>query len=214
MEMLSTTSLWLVLVTKYLSIYHSHWINNIDEEKVVTRFKWTLATLPEVLVTIEFLVLSNMKDLDTFEIFRGLQPTSESGVEVMPLLAYPFLLITGLVLQTRLELDHISHEEDGCLASILKVFDFKKQAHENPKSPYKINALRLLFGLCLGFIFLAMYTMLKRVQQLKNTFVVYHVIFLSIGPSIFVYFHDGLKNIATTRIKSCFAHQDLFMLKI
>ncbi len=109
-------------------------------------------------------------------------------------------IVTGILLQVRIELDSIVHNEQGCLSSIRRFFCSNGNQPASG-SPYHLNILRLVLGLGLGIGLLTALAALGKPGDFKNVFVANFVIAYGICPAVFVYNHDELRALAWNKLK-------------
>ncbi len=191
----------IVLVVKYLSIYHSSYIHSLNEESAIKILRSFLLIMPPVLVSIEYSYLTGIKDTQVFHIYMGSKSASDHKMEVLSLAVYFITLITGLVLQTRIELDHLSYHEATCLS---KFKNFFSTSNHNIDGEYKLSATRIIFAMGTLFIVFISYIILVGIENGKTIAIIYHVMFLTVSPTTFVLCHGTLRTIVTNQLQSCF----------
>ncbi len=109
-------------MSKYLTIYHGHVVDSLNEELAVKRLRWILAIGPALMTAIEFAYFSDIHQLAEFQVFRHLEKRLDATMEVTKIVVHVVVLITGIILQFRIELDHLTHHDGGCLSSIKSYF--------------------------------------------------------------------------------------------
>ena len=110
-------------VVKYLSVYHFHLLNNLDEDKLIQKAQRALFLLPIFNGIIEYTFLIDIQRTQAFHMFSSSKDTiinSDASVEPMKVVIVIITFVSMLILQIRLELDHLRFGEDSVLAGFLK----------------------------------------------------------------------------------------------
>ena len=203
MTWISATAI--VLMTKYLSIYHSSYIHSLNEESVLKALRSFLLILPPVLVLIEYSYITRIKDTQMFHMYMGSKSASSYKLEVLSLAVHFITLITGVVLQTRIELDHLSYHEATCLSKLKNFFSPSSHNIEEDLSQhqlsYKLSATRIIFVVGTFFIVFIFYSVLVGSLDGKTIGIIYHVIFLTVCPTTFVLCHQTLRKLAFNKLR-------------
>ncbi len=208
---------FILLIIKYLSIYHSSIIHSLNEETAMIIIRIFLLLLPPIIVPIEYSYFTNLKDTAPFQMYMGLEPANDSKVEVTSVIVYFTTILSGIVLQTRIELDHLTHQEDGCLSTI-KNFLSANQGTVNPNQslelPYKLSAVRMIFAACMSLVLYLLANVVFGVNDIKNIILAYSVIFLTVCPSTFVLCHQALRTLAINKVKSLCCDDNIFTVTV
>ncbi len=193
-----------ILMTKYLSIYHSHWIQALNEEKAIRYLTMILLLLPIFLVSIELAYLSNIEDLSTYQFLLLGTVTSSGKSEIMTTLLHMINFALAIILQVRNELDHHTYNESyGCLHAIRQCCRFREtgNASNDNDNDSQLSLIRQAFGVCALLTSIAIYHMTIGAQNLKNTFAICGFIFHCGIPGLFIYNHKSIRALAVSIIQ-------------
>ncbi len=159
-----------------------------------------MVLLPAILVVIELVYFSNVKDLAAFHVFSGLKKNEASKVNVTFVSVHLLVLLTGIILQWRIERDHVAHQDgDGCIAMFKNIF---LQLGNDINSGYKIIVLRVVLVIGCGLALLSIYGAFfaNDSNDHRNNVLLYHVLLFSVFPSWFVYNHKNLRALAKKQL--------------
>ncbi len=204
------TTIWFILATKYLTVYHGYIINGLNEAETVKILKWTIALLPAMLVATELGFFSNRKDLVAYQMFSGQKKSPDAGINVIYVGTHIFVLLTWIILHSRIELDHLAHKDGaGCFASVQHLLVIVGNPHA---SEYKMKSLRLVLVLGLGLTLLSIYGYTFNVGTTgqKNNLLIYHITVISLFPSLYVYNHKNLRTLAKKQLQ---LHDSMIFLR-
>ncbi len=190
-----------VLVTKYLSIYHSQWVFALNDERAMGLLKSTVWTLPLILTVLEYTALTRIQDTPMFWMLMGTdhdEVVSQKHEVTRSIMSVALVLGTA-GLQLRLEYDNFIHGENPncCLHLIFRLFQQQHPNNQNESDPleYKMSILR--FAACfttllVGTVNLLFWTYDGFIDT--NKLIVFGFVFVNIlMPSLFIYNHQGLR---------------------
>ena len=200
------TAMFLNIGTKFLSIYFQTFIADLDENQSIFRVKSCVFGLPWLLVIVEYSLLTSVRDLMSYQVFRFGEPEKDAEVARCIQFLMMISLVSAITLQIKLEHNYMEHGENKGLVSVLKEFFLSKQEEENQNNCdcsiassysfnppcYKINATRLV--LVLGS-FLAILIVVTMFQTLifRYTVLVFHFVLLFLFPLIFILCQPEIK---------------------
>ncbi len=213
--MILITVMWFVVVAKYLSIYHGNWINLLNEDKTISVLKRTVIIFPACLTAFEYGALTDMKRLTAFRIFSGSKlEHGNDNVEVLTTYVFLAFLCTCILLQTRLEIDQVTFNENGCLSSLVKLFANKSCSDDNDNNPGGQTKFRILFAAGSGFAMFVIYNVAFNLDNVRNSILMYHIILFTLCPCIFVINHDSMKALARNQFRFYFSVDRMITLQV
>ncbi len=213
----------ITLITKYLSVYHSTLISNANDD-LITPCLWIVnVVMPYILAILEYNYLTDIRKDETFLVLiLGPDKEVEGKSEVTTRGVMLANVVTAIIVQTRIEMDH---HETGYIVKIKHWFqanDIKVAPQREPSSVgpdqeeaedqfpdpahnfnetgsggYKISVLRLLLVLAaiLMVIVLAKGTGMA-------TFIFFRLFFSVICPMLFILTHDGIRHCLASQLKT------------
>ena len=198
LNLLTLLKLLTFLVVKYLSIYHSSSLVEL-EEKHLSKIQ---STISMSLVMIEY--FTNTQNKNRFMIFN-LLTTGNGGVGKPALVNVPivvFCVLTAIVLQIRIEIDNYHYGDNaGFFLKMLQTFQNRTNQGKNmQKYAYLgISIFALLFTIFFGFL------PLLQMSIFRIILAVITVTSLFIGPPIlFILTHPKIKKFAYKSMKEKF----------
>ncbi len=171
--------------------------------------------VPLVVTSLDFLVLNNVKQLQTFQYLKQGYITKdvEFGAAMAPLVVSVFVL--SLILAIQLELDNLRFKDQQRWYS--KLWQRLKAATQNTEeSPiFKLNVIRVTVVLgILVAVFLFCLPHLTSIQLLnfKWRFVMFQFVGLAVIPVLFIISHENLKITAVRKLTFLFPDSPKYVL--
>ncbi len=215
-------AIFIMLVSKYLSVYHSTMMANLDEGKALPLLAILDMILTLTLAAVEYGALSDIEEDTTYmKIYSGHIP-EESASKTTFLIVILVDLITLLFVVIRIEHDY---HEDGYLSKIKNYFRGNKvepEPFQNPAlrresrlsaalnlkvpssildmSGYTINVIRLLFVIAVIFV-----VVLFTSNSSRYRFMAIRTFFSLVCPGIFIWNHEGIRNTLKHRIQDMYS---------
>ena len=199
-----TQSLFVVVVIKYLSIFHGTFLALFDEEKLLRKVKIALVISPLLFDALEYSCLSNMEYMVTYQHkylgYKDLGAQEEKSTKPI----FYVTVMLALVMYFRIEKDV---PEGGIFARMLKKLTALKSCcngenqEEHITIGYNIRVIRLLTISLLAGTFLSVYNLIYGLSEIV-TMLSYITISNIIIPLIFVCKHDDMTKIAVKLLKS------------
>ncbi len=194
-------TLLFVVVTKYMLIYHGSLIENISEERLLSRFKIFLGGFVLFGVFIQYTFITDVQESGTFQLRYLGYVTSNSKVEVgIPLLVFT-TVISLAILQVRLEIDcyHSEDKDSGLLGKLMKLKRESKEEIQN--IGYSLKVFRGLMFVCLLMSVVMLYQTFRGGQDRKWNKMILVTTIAGVIPIIFISKHDGMKTIAKKKVR-------------
>ncbi len=166
-----------------------------------------LLTVPVTLIGIEFAYFSSIHNLATYQVFPKLEMPTGSKPEVVTLVTFSLVLLTGIILQAKIEIDNIAYQDEGCLTCLKTCLIVNDNRGDNgqQQSPYKLGALRTFLFLGLVFVLYSIIAgRIGGVENIRNINLIQHFIGVALCPSSFVLKHESMKKLAWNLLKSLF----------
>ncbi len=145
-------SIIIALVTRYLSVYHSHLIFALNESRAVRNLRLLIIVLSLILTILEYSYLTTVKDTDFFHILM-MESGGPGKTEKTKGFLTVCIIVAVMVLQSRLEYDNFKHGDNPscCLHLIFKTFCGPQDNTVNVNVPnvnqdpeeYKMGVLRI-----------------------------------------------------------------------
>ncbi len=201
-------SIFITLVIKYLSVYHSYLISHLDEERILPYLWITVLGLPGILAGIQFYFLSAIQLDTTYQLLRHgkLITKSEEVVIFYVILLLNLTALLGVVV--RIEVDY---SEDGYLSKITNWLRPSKELNSagpgrrsrndiniQEKNGYSIVVIRLM---CLILVVLSLIFLLG-ISPGTCRFLLLRLLFSVICPAIFIWNHNGIKSTLKHQVQS------------
>ena len=198
-----------VLVTKYMSIYHGTMMAEVEEVQALKWIKVFLATMPFILCTLQYSVISSFNNMGNFQLkFMG-HSEPGSGFEMVISVSSMLCLFFGIFLQIRIEYDSIVIQ-DAQISTFGKMVNWCKMSFTDGAASididqvnlmgYSFKAIRIvtLLGTTLGLI-----QMLQTLgsHYMKWTKLLFGAILTVVLPFFFISKHKGMKAILKNLIK-------------
>ncbi len=191
-------SLLIMTITKYLSIYHSAIVNELNEEQVLLFLKRLTAIFPITLASLEFSLWTNIEDTQSFQIFypNNTQPGSRSRIGYGMLAMILCNFFAALFLQGCLEYDfyHQQTLDDISWIAKLKEWFFAKKADKG-----YIESVELKLGIARALVAITFVLMVcLAIQTIFHTFgfkiilLIFFIILGNVCPLIFIVHHPGM----------------------
>ena len=187
----------LILLTKYLSIYHSTLLHSCDEKLALSVIKLILIGLPMSLTLIEFTYLSNIEAISMYQILVSGSALKQSKVEKTKIGLFIVFLAVMLLLQCRLEADNIRHGESSsgfllhCFPSNQNMDGGGPDMHQDG---YRIMVIRLVAVLFTFILGLALFQFFVGVDGVAELLTAVFVIGNLTIPTIAIVNHEGLRH--------------------
>ena len=204
------SALFLALVTKYLSIYHSHIIYSLDEDLTLTVLKAMMAVLPVILATIQYTLLSDIKSSTGYmPLVKNLLTNSDHSMETELIKTVGFMVIFAFTITLYGRLEY----EENQFSRVKKLFAWLRKKRVGPENgnvgeqevdnqnnevEYKISVLRI--ALLLLAIFFVLTVLFRTGKSLIVIFICIYTLGNVVLPSIFIYNHNALRHHADTKV--------------
>ncbi len=196
------------LIVKYFSIYHSTWLESVDEDQLISKARISLVVGPSVMAFVEYCYLTRILDNRYYQFFRY----GTNGGEGVETLRPVLLLITFLciaILQTRLELDNLHFGEDSLLLNLLRKLNClgqnssraRLEEDSNVTDGYNMGVFRMLFILGVSIFSLFLYMVIIDTGDLANIVLPGFFIISTLIPAVFIANHPKLKKLALTQVR-------------
>ena len=188
------SSLLMVTLTKYLLIYNSAFMSDVNELKVMKYLKGFLILFPLIMASVEFTFWTKIEQTEAFKMFH-------SGKEQLPTsFGYGKIILVlcnfaaAILLQVRIELDvynRPNHENLGLITKLKSCFATTQPHHGEE---YKLNVARIVFAIAfvLGVFFLVQ--VLFQVVTFRLAILFFYVLLGDICPLIFIFNHPSMRS--------------------
>ena len=198
----SQTAFLVVMVTKYLSIYHSTFVYSLNEEKTVKGLQVATFLLTVTLTLFEFGYVTRMEDTVMYQIMLDVPTTEDAKVEKVKLLVSFMALMVAAIMQARLEFD--KHQK-WCFCftfgAICQSSASVSDGFIDNVVVYKPLVLRAAWTLAVSAFTLATYqTLIGTKIALGTGMSAVFTIFYILIPLIFIYNHPNLKNYCLSKL--------------
>ncbi len=204
------SALFLALITKYLSIYHSCYIYSLDEEQTIATLKWFMVLVPVVSTTIEYTQFTDINDTISYlplviDSWSDNGNTNSPKTEIIKTFGFAVLFALTCILYGRLEFDenHFSQLKSWIMklrmspqTGIIAAHNGAKE--ENAEVEYKISVLRIAFAMLLMFGIVAFARTGNVLAIVIGAYIIANVIL----PSIFIVNHSSLRQHFTSKVVS------------
>ncbi len=186
-----------VFATRYASIYHPDIVANVQEERVLKGLKIILVAAPVICLLLEFLYLSDIREMMTYKYFLTGMVPDEGNLGRIPFVMVIMNFSTALFLHVRIELDHINFGEDSCLVQSMKQCStLRNESNQSRSLPFGLNTIRLILGTAAVLIVIVGYHVSVRGENLRYSSQSFSIFLFCICPWVFVLSHGNMKTIA------------------
>ena len=196
--------IFFVITTKYLSIYHGERLASFNDDKLLKLMKIGLFAVPTVLVAVEFLYLSDYKDMSLFQVkFYG-KAKANSHLSRVSSLSTMIVFAAIATLQLRTEYDSLNGQDvkTGCATKLwaciktLRRQQYLEQPLEDVDPDYSIATVRVLILYVIVVITVLAYQQFGGAETTKWNFLVSLSFFFNVIPLTLVVRHDRMKALA------------------
>ncbi len=161
-----------------------------------------LVLVPSLLIMLEFNYLSDIDDLSIYQFFRWRFVKLNGKSEIIPSIGNLINFILAVVLQIRMELDNLTHNESyGCLHAIKQLLPSQTDTDDNGSNVEQLKVVRRVFLVCILFAVVIIYHRTIGRENLQNTFAAFGFLIHSSIPAMYVYNHNAMRGIATSLIQ-------------
>ena len=201
----------LLLVTKYLSIYHSALMNSIDEDPTSTKVAWGIILVPGILTTLEYGVVMDIEQSSVYQTIHYGHINDNFRPEPVEMTMIILNVILMILVQARVEYDRFMLGESG--KSIYRCTRF---LNANPKIgikndneiigndnehtdklSFKVGFIRILVLLGILVLIVVLFNAFNMDEvDPKYSYVGVNIILFAIIPWSFVLKHSRIKSVA------------------
>ena len=146
-----------------------------------------MLALPALLVGMELVYFSQVKDMAPFQVFSGQKKNELSEVNVTYVAVHLIVFLTGIILYGRIELGHVAQQYGGgCLFMMRNCFT---PSGKECIMTYNMAFLRVVLAIGCGLAFLSIHGAYFAVDSSdhRNNVLLYHILLISALPSWLVY---------------------------
>ncbi len=192
-------SLLIMTTTKYLSIYHSTIVNELNEEQVLLFLKRLIFVFPITLASLEFSLWTNIEDTESFQIFHPINAQSGSksriGYGMLAMILCNFF--AALFLQGCLEYDFYHQQTLGNISWIAKLKEWflAKKADKGyiESAEFKLGIARALVAILFVLIVCLAIQTIFNAFGFKIILLIFFIILGNVCPLIFIVNHPGMR---------------------
>ncbi len=191
--------IFLVIMTRYLSIYHSTLLASIPEDDLIKWFKILLITAPMLSSFFEFTYVTDLKELVNYPLFKTCTIQGEVKTERMSIVIIVINLLSASILYVRMELDYRQFdEESGLMRTIRQCWTLDQEGGGSAVhgSTYKLNILRVIFFILIFLIGVIFYHF-STPNDVMYSFLIYYIIGFGFCPWLFVLNHENMRMIVS-----------------
>ncbi len=184
-------ALLVVSATKYLTIYWTNIVNDVNEDVMLPVIKRTVVMFPTMLATVEFTSITDLESTASYCLLTSGSMSTLSGTGSCGTFMGYFLpglavisFIAALGLQIRLELD-----KDKFFPVIVN----HQQSQENHNNEYKITVLRTILVLASLLMIVLALQLVFHIVSFRLSALIFYVILGDVCPLVFICSHRGIR---------------------
>ncbi len=188
------SSLLMMTLTKYFSIYNSSFISELNEMIVMKYLKGFLIVFPLIIAPIELSFWTKLEDTEAYQLFHtgntGSASTLGYGKIIMVLLNFA----AAILLQVRLEIDlynQPNHDNLGWLAKIKSFFPTRKLGVE--VEGYELSIFRLIVTLILSMMGVFLAEVMFQAVTFRHIVLFFYILMGDVFPLIFIINHPNMR---------------------
>ena len=201
-----------VTLTKYLSIYHSTILQDLNEKQILLNIKIALIIVPLLITAIEFFFLTDIEETPQFLIFQiqsGNHQSQQGGQHYGYLIVVVAFLACALIgyVQFCIEL-----QKEGWLKMLFNKFVRHEEQQQSQDideniSIYKLSVMRGIMFICVVFSAFSAINLIVETLDFPILLLINVVVLLNICPAILILYHPGMKAQSTRAFSYIFSQQ-------
>ncbi len=194
----------LVTVTRYTLVYHGSLAEGLNEQSVMKTFKIVCLVTTLVLLIMEYLFLSNIDNLGTFQLRRYGYAKPGSSIEVGIPGSVIVTLLFVIAVHLRIELDGFNANDDN-VSKIAKLRKWIRQSGTTTDSGISVRVLQIMVAISILAAILLVYILTGGGKNTKVTQMVFLFVLSCVLPTITIFKHNGMEHEAWKMVNSMFS---------